>query len=140
MSWWAWVLFGVALLVVELAVPGGLFALFFGVGALAVGVLTGAGMGGPPWLQWAVFAGLSLALLGLFRRKLRGKLGAPGHGAELVDELAVVIADVPAGGVGKAELRGTPWDARAAGGEALARGQRCRVERIEGLLLVLRPE
>jgi membrane protein implicated in regulation of membrane protease activity len=42
--------------------------------------------------------------------------------------------------VGKAELRGTPWEARSATGGALAKGQRCRVERVEGLMLLLRPE
>ncbi len=140
MVWWAWVLFGVALLVVEMASPGGLFALFFGIGAIAVGALVGLGISGPTWLQWGLFAVLSVSLLVLFRRRLRGKLGAPGLQADLAGEVATVIDDVPAGGVGKAELRGTPWEARAAGNLALQKGQRCRVERVEGLTLLLRPE
>lgn len=140
MVWWAWVLFGFALLVVELASPGGLFALFFGIGAIAVGALVGLGIAGPTWLQWGLFAVLSVSLLVLFRRRLRGKLGAPGLQADLAGEVATVIDDVPAGGVGKAELRGTPWEARAAGNLALQKGQRCRVERVEGLTLLLRPE
>lgn len=140
MTWWAWVLFGVALLAVEMLTPGGLFALFFGIGALAVGVLSALGLSGPPWLEWLLFAGLSLALLAVLRKRLRGKLGAPGLAAELAGEVAVVIADVPSGGVGKAELRGTPWEARAMGPESLRRGQRCRVDRVDGLTLVLRPE
>ena len=140
MSWWAWVLLGVALLVVEVVAPGGLFALFFGVGAIAVGVLVGVGAGGPGWLQWALFAALSVATLAVFRKRMRGKLAAPGLQPDLAGEVAVVIADIPAGGVGKAELRGTPWEARSAAGGPLSRGQRCRVERIEGLALYLRPE
>jgi len=140
MSWWAWVILGIALLVVEMVAPGGLFALFFGIGAIAVGALVGLGIGGPASLQWLLFAVLSLVLLGAFRRRLRGKLGAPGLRAELAGEVATVIAAVPAGGVGRAELRGTPWEARAAGAEPLAVGQRCRVERVEGLTLVIRPE
>jgi len=140
MTWWAWVLFGVALLVVEMMTPGGLFALFFGIGAIAVGVLSALGLSGPPWLEWLLFAGLSVALLAVLRKRLRGKLGAPGLAAELAGEVAVVIADVPSGGVGKAELRGTPWEARAAGTEALSRGQRCRVDRVDGITLVLRSE
>lgn len=140
MVWWAWVLFGFALLVIEMASPGGLFALFFGIGAIAVGALAGLGVAGPPWLQWGLFAALSVSLLVLFRRRLRGKLGAPGLQADLAGEVATVIDDVPAGGVGKAELRGTPWEARAAGNLALQKGQRCRVERVEGLTLLLRPE
>jgi membrane protein implicated in regulation of membrane protease activity len=140
MSWWAWVLLGVALLVVEMVTAGGLFALFFGVGAIAVGVLVGVGAGGPTWLQWGLFAVLSVGLLAVFRKRMRGRLAPPGHPEELVGEMAVVVADIPAGGVGKAELRGTPWEARAAAGAALSRGQRCRVERVDGLTLLLRPE
>jgi membrane protein implicated in regulation of membrane protease activity len=140
MSWWAWILLGIGLLVVEMAAPGGLFALFFGIGAILVGALAGLGAAGPEWLQWSLFAILSVVLLGAFRRRLRGKLGAPGLKADLAGEVATVLADVPAGGVGKAELRGTPWEARSATGGALAKGQRCRVERVEGLMLLLRPE
>ncbi len=139
MTWWAWVLFGVGLLVVEMVTPGGLFALFFGIGAIAVGALAAA-VALPAWLEWVLFAAISVALLVLFRKRLRGKLGAPGFAAELTGEVAVVTVEVPAGGVGKAELRGTPWEARAAGPGPLPRGQRCRVERVEGLMLVLRPE
>jgi inner membrane protein len=140
MSWWTWVLLGVALLVVEMATPGGLFALFFGLGALAVGLLAALELGGPAWMQWALFALLSVALLAVLRKRLRGKLGAPGLQAELTGEVATLLADLPAGGVGRAELRGTPWEVRADGGVALGRGQRCRVVRVEGLALVVRPE
>lgn len=140
MSWWAWILMGVALLVVELAAPGGLFALFFGVGALAVGVLVALGAGGPGWFQWGLFVVLSVSLLAVLRRRLRGKLGAPGLQAELVGEVATPLDDIPSGGTGRAELRGTPWEARADGGQPISRGRRCRVVRVEGLTLLLRPE
>src|SRR5512147_1223918 len=103
MTWWAWILFGFALLVVEMVAPGGLFALFFGIGAVAVGALAGLGVAGPAWVQWALFAALSVSLLVLFRKRLRGKLGAPGLEAELAGEVATVLDDVPAGGVGRAE-------------------------------------
>ena len=46
MEWWMWVLVGIGLLVVEMATPGGLFALFFGVGALVVAALSLVGVGG----------------------------------------------------------------------------------------------
>ena len=140
MSWWAWILMGVALLVVELAAPGGLFALFFGVGALVVGVLVALEAGGPGWFQWGLFVVLSVSLLAVLRKRLRGKLGAPGLQSELVGEVATPLDDIPAGGTGRAELRGTPWEARAEGGQALPRGRRCRVVRVEGLSLLLRPE
>lgn len=140
MIWWAWVLLGFGLLAVELATPGGLFALFFGVGALLVGALGAVGLAGPGWLQWALFAAVSVALLAVFRRRLQGKLGSPGVPRDLDGELAVPLADIPAGAVGRAELRGSPWEARAEGGEALSGGQRCRVVRVDGLTLLLRAE
>jgi membrane protein implicated in regulation of membrane protease activity len=57
-----------------------------------------------------------------------------------VGEQGVLLADLPEGGEGKAELRGVPWTARLASGGPLRKGQRCRVERVEGLTLWVRAE
>jgi membrane protein implicated in regulation of membrane protease activity len=140
MTWWMWVLVGLGLLVVELVTPGGLFALFFGIGALAVALLTLAGLGGV--FQWVAFGVISLGLLAALRGSLRDRLAArPGGPVDsLVGEEAVLLGDLPAGGECKAELRGTPWSARAASGIPLKAGQRCRVERVDGLTLWLRAE
>jgi membrane protein implicated in regulation of membrane protease activity len=140
MTWWMWVLLGLGLLAVELATPGGLFALFFGVGALVVAGLALAGVGGA-W-QWLAFSVVSVALLVGTRRSLRDRLAARSGPAvdSLVGEEAVLLEDLPAGGEAKAELRGTPWSARAASGIPLRKGQRTRVERVEGLVLWVRAE
>lgn len=140
MDWWMWVLAGIGLLVVELVTPGGLFALFFGVGALVVAPAAVAGLG--PTGQWLLFTAVSLVLLVTLRRRLQDRLvrrpGAPVD--SLVGEEVVLLGDVPAGGEGAAELRGTPWRARSVAGAALHTGQRCRVERVEGVLLWIRAE
>jgi membrane protein implicated in regulation of membrane protease activity len=140
MSWWVWVLVGIGLLVVELATPGGLFALFFGVGAFCVAAL--AALGAPPTAQWLAFTAVSVLLLATLRRSLQEKLfHAPSRPVDsLVGEEVVLLGDVPAGGEGQAELRGVPWPARAAAGTPLGKGQRCRVERVEGLTLWVRAE
>jgi membrane protein implicated in regulation of membrane protease activity len=143
MIWWGWVLSGIALLAFEVATPGGLFALFFGVGALLVAPLAALGL--PEAVQWFAFSILSLVGMGTLRGPLLRRLGArPPPSAEIAGELvgeqAVLTDDLPAGGEGKAELRGTPWTVRAASGIPLARGQRCRVERVEGLTLWVRAE
>jgi inner membrane protein len=139
MAWWSWVLLGIALLAVEVATPGGLFALFFGVGAIVVAPL--AAMGVPEAGQWLAFTFFSVAsLLGLRRRLTQALSKHPPAPAELVGEKAVVLVEVPATGEGQVELRGVPWSARTAGGVALAVGRRCRVERVEGLTLWLRAE
>jgi membrane protein implicated in regulation of membrane protease activity len=57
----------------------------------------------------------------------------------LEGETAIVLDDLAPGAVGKAELRGTSWTAQNAGAAALSRGQRCRVVRVEGLTLFIRP-
>jgi inner membrane protein len=139
MVWWVWVVTGIALLAFEVATPGGFFALFFGVGALCVAPL--AALGFSDAVQWFAFSILSLLGLATLRGPLLRRLTRqPGRAAELVGERAVLLSDLPAGGEAKAELRGTPWSARAASGIPLARGQRCVVERVEGLTLWLRAE
>src|SRR4051812_25209959 len=131
MFWWAWVLVGLALLGAEMATPGGLFALFFGIGALAVAPI--AALGFPPLVQWVSFTVLSLGLLGGLRRFLlqRMRTSTAPPPAEIVGEAALLLEDVPAGGTGKAELRGVPWTARAHDGGELRAGQRARVERVD---------
>lgn len=140
MAWWLWVLLGIALLAVEMVTPGGLFAMFFGLGALAVAPL--ALLGTPPVVQWIAFSAISLALLAFLRQTLKERLAARGSPPidTLVGEEAVLLEDLAAGGEGKAELRGTPWAARVASGIPLRKGQRARVERVDGLVLWLRGE
>jgi len=139
MSWWLWILAGLGLLAFELATPGGLFALFFGVGALLVAPLDALGL--PPVVQWLAFSAISLGGLATLRGPLVRRLARhPPSPVELVGEGAVLLEDLPAGGEAQAELRGTTWSARAASGIPLRKGQRCVVERVDGLTLVLRAE
>jgi hypothetical protein len=142
MAWWIWVLGGLALLVVEVTTPGGFFAVFFAVGAILVGAAKALGWSGPAWVEWLLFTLLSVVSLVLFRRPLMQRFNlASGKPVDRFEgETAVVTEDVAPGAVGKAELRGTTWSARTAGDSPLARGQRCRVERVDGLTLWLRTE
>lgn len=141
MAWWMWMVLGLALAIAEAQIPTNFFLLAFGVGGLFIGALTGLGWLATPWLEWLVFTAASVAALVVFQRTL-GRSGS-GH-AHAVDDLrretATILEDVPANGVGRAELRGTTWSARGVDGAALARGTRCRVHRIDGLTLWLRPE
>jgi membrane protein implicated in regulation of membrane protease activity len=141
MAWWLWVLAGIGLLVVEMLTPGGLFALFFGVAAILC-VAPLAALGADPVTQWLTFTAVSLVLLATLRRPVQERLFArkPAPIDSLVGEEVTLLADVPEGGEGKAELRGSPWSARAVSGLALAKGQRCTVERVDGLTLWLRAQ
>jgi membrane protein implicated in regulation of membrane protease activity len=140
MEWWIWLLVGLLLLLTEVLTPGGFYFLFFGIGALATGVLAGFDVAGPVWAQWLVFSGISVVSLLLLRPHLIKMMGSPSaHEVDsLVGETCVAVDDIPANGFGKAEMRGTAWNARNVGQRALARGERCKVERVEGLLLWIR--
>ncbi|MBM3802883.1 MAG: NfeD family protein [Acidimicrobiia bacterium] len=141
MLWWIWILLGFALLLAELLTPGGLYLLFCGAAAVLVGLFTGLSLTGPPWMQWLLFSVLSVVALGVFRRPLLKRLRPPGPGQvvdALVGETAVALDEMAAGSVGKVELRGSAWSAHNAGQSALAAGQRCKVERVDGLTLWVR--
>ena len=144
MSWWIWILLGLGLLTLEMLTPGGFFVLFFGLSAMVVGAAVGLDLGGPPWFQWLLFSGLSISSVFLLRGRLLAALKAREGttvGVEtLVGEVATLLDDLAPGGVGKAELRGTAWSVRSEEPRQLSRGQRCRVQRVEGLMLWVKAE
>jgi len=139
MAWWLWMLLGFALVGCEVMTPGGFFFLFFGLGAITVGVLAALGAGGPGWVQWLLFSLISIGFLVPLRRVATGD-DAAARVDVLVGQVAVLLDDLPPGEVGKAELRGTAWTARNEGERALRRGQRGKVTRVDGLTLWLQPE
>jgi membrane protein implicated in regulation of membrane protease activity len=139
MLWWWWILGGIGLLAFEIATPGGLFALFFGVGALLVAPLSA--LDASIATQWFAFTLFSLIGLMVIRAPLMRRLMLNRSvRLELVGEQAVLLGELAVGGEGKAELRGVPWTARTASTVALSKGQRCIVEKVDGLTLWLRPE
>lgn len=143
MLWWYWVVLGLALVALELATPGGFFVIFFGIAALAVGVLTLAGVIETSWLQWLLFPVIAIVGLRLFRQPLLGRMGMRGSGEDidtLVGEVAIATSSIHPGEHGRAELRGSGWSARNVDAATLAPGQRCRVVAVRGLMLDLRQE
>ena len=142
MTWWLWVALGLVLGAIELATPGGFFVIFFGVGALIVGLAELAGLGLPAWGQWLAFPILALVALRLFRRPLLARLQSPsGEDVDpIVAEVALPVAAIEAGQHGRAELRGRVWAAHNVGGTAVSAGQRCRVVAVNGLQLDIRSE
>jgi membrane protein implicated in regulation of membrane protease activity len=140
MDWWIWLLIGLVLLAGELVTPGGFYVLFFGVSAVIVGVLAGLNAAGPVWLQVVLFSVLSLVSVWLFRGRLLRltRAQARDNVDSLIGETAIITEDIPVESFGKAELRGTSWNARNVGNKPLRRGDRCIVERLEGLTLFVR--
>jgi membrane protein implicated in regulation of membrane protease activity len=144
MIWWLWLVLGLLLVGVEMLTPGGFFVIFFGAAAILLGVLASVDAAGPTWTQWLLFSVLSVGSLAVFRKPLmrRFRLGETSTPPvdSLVGEACVVLEPPAADGYGKVELRGATWTARSVGNAALARGQRCRVERVDGLTLWVRAE
>ena len=144
MIWWYWMLVGLVLLGVEMATPGGFYILFFGLAALIVGSLAGLGFVQAEWLQWLLFSGLAILLLLIFRGPLLAWLKKQEKDLPAVDTLtgesAIPLEDLALNGTGKAELRGSTWTAHNAGPSPLMKGQRCKVERVEGLTIWISAE
>lgn len=142
MDWWIWILLGLVLLLAELVTPGGFYILFFGLGGIAVGLLSVFEAAGPIWFQIVLFSIISVFSLWFFREKLLELTRGPSMDRvdTYIGETAVVLDDISVNGIGKAEMRGTPWNTRNVSGRPLTRGERCKVERVEGLTIFVRAE
>lgn len=136
-----WLAAGLVLLVIELATPSGFFVMFFGLGALTVGILDQFGFAGPAWMEWLLFTVISLVYLLVFRGRLQRRLSP---GADTVDRLVGEIAfpkeRIAPGAVGRVELRGTLWNARNESASPAEPGQRSRVIGVDGLQVSIKPE
>lgn len=144
MLWWHWITLGLILALLELATPLSFFLLFFGVGGVIVGFLTLVDLGGPAWVQWLLFSVISVLALLLFRGPLMRRVHANDWMRRpvdaLTDDIATTLEDIAPGSIGRVELRGTNWSARNIGAAVLNKGQRCAVQRIDGLTLYIVPE
>lgn len=138
MTWWAWLILGIVLFGAELlAIDAQFYLVFIGLSAIAVGLLDLVGIVMPEWVEWLVFACLSLISMFTFRASLYEKIrgGAPGFRDGLEGETVLVPTDLAAGGQGRASLRGADWTIVNAGSQGIAAGSRVKVVRNEGLTL-----
>jgi inner membrane protein len=144
MLWWYWITLGLILAMLELASPLSFFLVFFGAGSIVVGCLTLADLAGPPWVQWMLFSVVSVLSVALFRGPLLRRVHRDDWMRRpvdaLTDEMATTLEEIAPGSIGRVELRGTAWSARNAGGAVLTKGQRCAVQRVDGLTLYIVPE
>jgi membrane protein implicated in regulation of membrane protease activity len=140
MQWWAWIAVGAILLGSELTFVNAQFYLvFIGAAALIVGFLGLATPLSAVWLQWTLFAVLAgVSMIGFRRRvyeRMRGHL--PGMNAGPKGETVILPEALAAGESCRLEYRGGSWSAVNAGHSAIAAGGRARIDRIDGLTLVI---
>ena len=143
MLWWHWLIIGLILVALEIAASGGFYVIFFGIAALAIAGLHVLNVAGPVWVQLLLFSVLSVGSLALFRSPLMKwmQLDLPGRAVDtMVGDSAVPLDDIPAGAVGRAEMRGAVWTARNQDSSTLSRGQRCTVVQVDQLMIFLTAE
>jgi membrane protein implicated in regulation of membrane protease activity len=136
MDWWVWVIVALVLLTIEFFSTT-MHIGFFAVGAFLVAILVGLGVAGPLWAQLLTFAITSVIALAFVRPIVVRRLGLSRTVVvdTMIGEEAIAMGEIAPSSIGKAELRGSTWSARNVGETTLAAGQRCTVERIDGLLL-----
>ena len=138
MTWWGWLILGAVLFGAELvAIDAQFYLVFLGLSAALVGVFGLLGIAMPEWVQWLVFAALSLVSMFTFRRalyeKIRGQ--APGFHEGLAGESLVIPEDLDAGKTMRAVFRGSNWTVVNEGTNRIVGGERARILRSEGLTL-----
>lgn len=128
--------------IVEAAVPS-LVSIWFvpgGIAALVVSLL-----GGPVWAQVLMFLGVSCLALILTRplaKKFQSRKAAKTNADMVLGRTARVTEDIDnVMGTGRATVLGNSWSARSAEPDGkIPQGTTVRVERIEGVKLIVTPE
>ena len=129
-----WLIAMVVLIICEAATVG-LVSIWFAGGALAA--LVAASLGAKPWLQLVLFlavsAGLLLGLRPIARKLNRGKAFATNVDSN-IGKLALVVEPIDnLRGTGRVMIGSVDWTARSEDGSVIARGEKVRVLRVEGV-------
>jgi membrane protein implicated in regulation of membrane protease activity len=143
MEWWAWIAVGAILLVSEMAfVDAQFYLVFVGASALVVGFLDLAGLLPAVWMQWLLFSALAAFSMVTFRQRIydrmRRKLPSMQQGP--AGETVVLPAELKPGETCRLEYCGSSWNAVNGGKSLIAAGQRARIDRVNGLTLVVHGE
>lgn len=139
-EWWHWVVAGLALVVAELAVPG-MVLIWFGVGAVGIGLLLAAVPTLSLTVQIALWTALSCALVFVWFRVFRAdrhKTHAGMSDGEAIGEIGLLVHEVAPFARGRVRfqkplLGADVWDCIA--DESLPVGERVKVLSVEGTLL-----
>ena len=140
MEWWAWIAVGAILLGSELTfIDAQFYLVFVGGSAIAVGLLQLAGLPLAPWLQWLIFAALAAASMLTFRRRIYESMrrGLPALKGGPAGEIVTLPQELPPGETCRLGYRGSSWSAINGGKAVIAAGAKARIERVDGLTLVV---
>ena len=142
MNWMA--IFWFALLVVFLLAEAAtvtMISLWFAAGALAALAVSLMGVG--TWLQVGVFFVVSatalIALRPLARKYFTPKITATNVDSVIGEKGLVTVAIDNVKAQGQVKLGGMVWSARSASGDPIAEGSLIRVEKVEGVKVLVSP-
>jgi hypothetical protein len=139
MPWWGWIIIGVLLLGSELMlIDAAFYLVFIGLAAIVTGLVGLLGISLEYWVQWMLFAGLSLAAMVLFRKQLYKKIrGGSGAGYESgpAGETIRLEQNLDPGESCRMAYRGTTWTVLNDGTKAMTSDENVRIHSVEGLTL-----
>ena len=136
-----WLGLVIVFLIVEASCPIHLVSVWFAVGSLVALLIWS--LGGPLWLQIALFLVISCVLLAALW-PLTKKYLNPAHIATNIDSVIgstgyVTAAIDNVAAVGQVKLGAMVWTARSTSGSLIAEGTLIRVDRIEGVKVFVSP-
>ena len=137
MHWSIWVTGAVILFVFEMLTPGGFFFACLGIGALLTAVC--AILVQKEWIQWVVFAALSLVSIYTIRpfaRKYFLKDETKSNVDALIGQKAVVTGTIEPPALGMLKIEGETWRAEAS--EKIEKGGMVEITAVEGTRLKVR--
>ncbi|MCG2576095.1 NfeD family protein [Dechloromonas sp. XY25] len=142
LEWWAWIVIGIVLIVAELAIPS-FFTIWFGLGALLVGLLMLALPDLSVTAQLAIWTAASLAMVALWFRVFKPgfhKTRVGTAAGEAIGEIGLLVSAVAPFQRGKVRfqrpvLGSDEWVCVADG--AIAAGERVKVVSVEGSFLTV---
>ncbi len=140
MPWWGWMIFGAFLLGSELlAIDAAFYLVFIGFAAILTGLIGLIGLGLEAWVEWVLFAGLSLVTMVLFRKQLYKKIrgGGVGYDASPTGDILKLQETLQPGDSCRMAHRGTTWTILNKGSETIEKGSNAQVTSVDSLTLVV---
>lgn len=133
-----WIALLIAFIVAE-AVTVQLTTVWFALGSLAA--LIANLCSAPVWLQWVIFAAVSLVALAVTRpfvKKLTVKRIQPTNADRFIGQQGVVEETIDnTEGKGLVRVKGAVWTARSTDGAVIEKGSSVTVDRIDGVKLMV---
>ena len=140
MPWWGWIILGAFLLGAELlGVEAAYYLVFIGFAAVLTGLIDLSGVQMELWMEWLLFAVLSISIMVMFRRRLYKKFRGvdTDYQAGPAGSIVTIPESLSPGGTCRMAYRGTTWTVVNEGASAIGQGERAEIKRVDGTTLMV---